>query len=194
MKNNQTQIPHLHTCDGARRSRRFTVRPPVSAGKFNLLFTFVTRCGLNAVLLLLSAILYLPATSFAQSYSIDWYKIAGGGGTSSNGQYAVSGTIGQHDAGGPMTNEEYSVTGGFWSPLSVVQTAGAPTLYISRTGNTVSIHWQAAPGWTLQQNDSLSVPANWAASGYTITTTNGTNSIALTAPQGNLFFRLQPSP
>ena len=36
----------------------------------------------------------------AQQYSIDWYKIAGGGGTSTGGTYAVSGTIGQHDAGG----------------------------------------------------------------------------------------------
>ena len=47
--------------------------------------------------------LILPALSFAQQYSIDWYKIAGGGGTSTGGTYAVSGTIGQHDAGGPMT-------------------------------------------------------------------------------------------
>ena len=31
----------------------------------------------------------------AQSYSIDWYKIAGGGGTSTGGTYQVSGTIGQ---------------------------------------------------------------------------------------------------
>jgi hypothetical protein len=29
--------------------------------------------------------LLLPATGFAQQYSIDWYKIAGGGGTSSKG-------------------------------------------------------------------------------------------------------------
>ena len=40
----------------------------------------------------------------AQTYSIDWYKIAGGGGTSTGGTYAVSGTIGQPEAGGPLTN------------------------------------------------------------------------------------------
>jgi hypothetical protein len=47
--------------------------------------------------------LLIPGISFAQSYSIDWYKVSDGGGTSSNGQYVVSGTIGQHDASGAMT-------------------------------------------------------------------------------------------
>ena len=42
----------------------------------------------------------------AQQYSIDWYKVAGGGGTSTGGTYQVSGTIGQHDAGGPMTRRQ----------------------------------------------------------------------------------------
>ena len=39
-------------------------------------------------------------TAAAQQYSVGWSKIAGGGGTSTNGQYAVSGTIGQPDASG----------------------------------------------------------------------------------------------
>jgi hypothetical protein len=45
----------------------------------------------------------------AQQYSVDWYKIAGGGGTSTNGQYSISGTIGRHDAGGLMTGANYSL-------------------------------------------------------------------------------------
>jgi hypothetical protein len=68
----------------------------------------------------------------AQQYSIDWYKIAGGGGTSTGATYQVSGTIGQPDATlQPMTGGNYSLTGGFWSLISVVQTSGAPMLYIS---------------------------------------------------------------
>src|ERR1035437_1377725 len=59
----------------------------------------------------------------AQSYSIDWYKIAGGGGTSTGGTYQVSGTIGQPDASGAMAGGNYSLTGGFWSLISIVQTA-----------------------------------------------------------------------
>jgi hypothetical protein len=36
--------------------------------------------------------------AFAQSYSIDWHKIAGGGGTGTGGVYTVTGAIGQPDA------------------------------------------------------------------------------------------------
>jgi hypothetical protein len=35
---------------------------------------------------------------------VDWHKIAGGGGTSTNSQYAESGTIGQPDASGAMSS------------------------------------------------------------------------------------------
>lgn len=129
----------------------------------------------------------LPA--MAQSYSIDWYKISGGGGTSTNGQYVVSGTIGQHDAGGPMTGGNYSLTGGFWSLVSVVQTVGAPTLYISHSGNTVTVYWQNVSGFNLEQNSSVSTAA-WSTNTLW-TTSNGTNYLNLNSPTGNLFFRLQ---
>jgi len=125
-----------------------------------------------------------------QSYSIDWYKIAGGGGTSTNGQYSLSGTIGQPDAGGAMSGGNYSVTGGFWSLISVVQTLGAPALLVSHSGNTVTVYWQDVSGWSLQQNNNLAITNGWSASGG-VTTTNGTNYLNLTSPAGNLFFRLQ---
>ena len=47
-------------------------------------------------------------------YAIEWFTIDGGGGTSSGGGYAVSGTVGQPDACEPMTGGTYAVTGGFW--------------------------------------------------------------------------------
>ena len=56
----------------------------------------------------------------AQQYSIDWYKVSGGGGTSTGGTYQVSGTIGQPDASGALSGGNYSLTGGFWSLISVV--------------------------------------------------------------------------
>ena len=143
---------------------------------------------MKKLVILLSLLLALPALA-QTNYSIDWYKIAGGGGTSTGGTYSVSGTIGQHDAGGPMTGGSYSLTGGFWALISVVQTAGAPTLYISHSGNTVTVYWQAVSGWSLQQNSALAVPAGWSASGG-VTNSNGTNYLNLTSPPGNLFFRL----
>jgi len=134
--------------------------------------------------------LLIPALGFAQSYTIDWYKVSGGGGTSTGGTYSVSGTIGQHDAGGPMTGGSYSLTGGFWSLIAVVQTPGAPTLYITGSGNTVTVFWQDISGWSLQQNNSLTSSGCWSASSG-VTTHDGTNYLTITPPTGNLFFRLK---
>jgi hypothetical protein len=132
----------------------------------------------------------IPALGFAQSYSIDWYKIAGGGGTSTGGTYQVSGTIGQHDAGDALTGGNYSLTGGFWSLISVVQTAGLPNLTITHAGNSVIVSWPDMGSYTLQQNSNLA-GGSWTSSVYTITTTNGTSSITIPSPVGNLFFRLK---
>src|SRR5580692_4991377 len=88
----------------------------------------------------------------AQTYSINWYKISGGGGTSSSGQYSLNGTIAQADASSLMTGGNYSLTGGFWAIVSVVQSPGAPTLYISYSGNTVTVYWQNVSGWSLYAN------------------------------------------
>ena len=137
----------------------------------------------------LALLLLAPVVLFAQQYSIDWYKIAGGGGTSTNGQFSITGTIGQPDANGAMSGGSYSLSGGFWSLVSVVQTAGAPMLTITHTGNTVTVSWPyPSTGWTLHQNPDLTT-ANWSSSGGIAN--DGTNNfITLTSPTGNLFFRL----
>jgi hypothetical protein len=144
-------------------------------------------------LLVLAGLLALSAGAIAQSYSIDWYKVSGGGGTSTGGTYQVSGTIGQPDASGAMTGGSYSMTGGFWSLINVVQIPGVPNLLIVANGpNSVKILWPdpATNTYSLQQNNNLATPGGWSTSGYSISTSNGTNSITITPPAGNLFFRL----
>ena len=84
--------------------------------------------------------LLLTFSASAQNYSIDWYKVAGGGGTSTGGVYAVSGTIGQPEASGALTGGNYSLSGGFWS-LYAVQTPGAPLLSIRYAGNQAVVSW-----------------------------------------------------
>ncbi len=124
-------------------------------------------------------------------YSIDWYKIAGGAGTSTGGVYSVSGAFGQPDAGGAMTGGNYSLTGGFWSLLAVVQTPGAPLLTITHSGNSVIVSWPVAPGgFTLEQNGNLANAPGWSTYVGTVSTNNGVKSITLTPSMGNLFFRL----
>ena len=55
----------------------------------------------------------------AQNFRLDAFTIAGGGGTSTGGVFAVSGTIGQPDAGAKMIGGNYSVDGGFWGVATV---------------------------------------------------------------------------
>ena len=144
---------------------------------------------MKTIILILN--LLVPGITFAQSYSIDWYKIAGGGGTSTGATYSVTGTIGQPDASSAMSGGNYSVTGGFWSLINVVQTPGAPTLYISHSGNTVTVYWQNVSGWNLIQSGNVATPlGSWSASSAP-TLSAGTNYLNLTNPSGNLFFRLK---
>jgi hypothetical protein len=136
-------------------------------------------------------LLVLATCGDAQTYSIDWFTVDGGGGTTTGGVYAVSGTIGQPDASGAMTGGNFSLTGGFWALISVVQTPGAPLLTITFNPqlSTINVSWPSpSTGWTLQQNSDLTT-TSWSTSGGI--SDNGTlKSITITSPTGNLFFRL----
>jgi hypothetical protein len=139
---------------------------------------FVIPCALATLLLTL--------TSRAQNYSIDWYKVSGGGGASTGGTYQVTGTIGQPDASGALGGGSYSVTGGFWS-LYAVQTPGAPLLTITHIGNQAIVSWPpSVTGWTLQTNANLATPT-WGK--YLGAIVN--NSVTNAPLRGNLFFRLK---
>jgi hypothetical protein len=136
--------------------------------------------------LLLATILLAPSVLLAQQYSIDWYKIAGGDGTSTGGVFTVSGTIGQADASSAMTGPGYSLTGGFWA-LYAVQTPGAPVLTITHVGNQAIVSWSpSVSGWTLQTNANLATPT-WG--NYLGTVIN--NTVTNAPPKGNVFFRLK---
>ena len=76
-------------------------------------------------LLLLSLVLALLVTSAlagVPTFSLDWWTVDGGGGTSSSASYALSGGIGQPEAG-VLTGGGYILGGGFW-PGRVRQSQG----------------------------------------------------------------------
>jgi len=52
------------------------------------------------------------------TFTISPDVIAGGGGSSTGGQFTIEGTIGQAVAGGEITGGTYSVYSGFWTPTS----------------------------------------------------------------------------
>ncbi|HLP76659.1 MAG TPA: hypothetical protein VK327_07020 [Candidatus Paceibacterota bacterium] len=129
----------------------------------------------------------------AQQYSIDWYKIAGGGGTSTGGIYSITGTIGQHNASAnnALTGGNFSLTGGFWS-LQAVQTLGAPLLSIRlTTTNTAMVYWPSpSAGFNLQVSTNLA-SASWSAPAETVQDNGTVRFIIVNPPAGNRFYRLK---
>ena len=185
MKNPKFQASTLKLTPYPEHQLRFMGHPQIRARR--------SGSKLRASLVLGACCLLLLACprANAQSYSVDWFKIAGGGGTSTGSVYSVSGTIGQHDAGGPMSGGNYSLNGGFWA-LYAVQTPGAPSLKIFLTAtNTAVVSWPfPSTGFNLQQNTDLSA-ANWAAPAETINNNGTINFIIVSSPSGNRFYRLK---
>src|SRR5437867_12588337 len=118
---------------------------------------------MKAILLAGLILSITAAAAQAQSYTIDWFTIDGGGGISTGGVFSVSGTIGQPDAG-HMSGGNFTLDGGFWGLIAAVQTPGAPALRVVRTTtNTVLIAWPApSTGFSLQQNPNFNNSATWA--------------------------------
>ena len=127
----------------------------------------------------------------AAQYSIDWFTIDGGGGTSTGGVYSVTGTIGQPDAVA-MSGGNFVLQGGFWSIVAAVQTPGAPSLSIFRTTtNTVAVTWPSpSTGWTLQQNTNTVGSVNWSNVISGIQDDGTTKRFLVNPPTGSRFYRL----
>ena len=138
----------------------------------------------------------LSARAQAQGYSITKSAIAGGGGlNSTGGTYAVSGTIGQPDASGPLSGGSYTLVGGFWALPSAVQTPGAPLLSVeSLGGNSVRVFWPLpATGFVLDQTPALATPpatSVWSQVPLPYQT-NATHISITLPPAAGMFYRLR---
>ena len=71
----------------------------------------------TSLVLTASVLCCLLLASFAvaavNGLDIPWWTVDGGGGASAGGGYALSGTVGQPDAG-TMSGGQYTLAGGFW--------------------------------------------------------------------------------
>lgn len=143
-------------------------------------------------LMVVVAWLCAPALSQAQ-YSIDWFSIDGGGGTSSGGSYSLTGTIGQADAG-KSTGGSYELTGGFMSIVTAIQTPGAPVLTVTRNGSNVLISWpDPSIGFSLEEATTLANPSSatvWGSTSATPAIVEGKKQVTIPAPVGTRYYRL----
>ena len=137
------------------------------------------------------AVALLSSGSFvaAQSYSIPWSRIASGGSTraSTGSVFAVSGTIGQPDAG-KMSGGNFSLAGGFWAG-ALVPTPGAPMLTAELLGANVRISWPlSATGFVLEHSAGLGTA--WAPVATAYQTNNARISVTVPA-LGQRYYQLR---
>ena len=138
---------------------------------------------------------FFGSSLHALTYSIDWYKIAGGAGSLGDaGVYSLTGTIGQPDAGVSLSAGPYSMTGGFWSLVQAAPNhppvAGMLTV-TRRAGQTLKIGLsQLAALWTDADGDSMTLTGMDATSTnhLTLHAISWTNGVSLAASAANFSY------
>jgi hypothetical protein len=136
----------------------------------------------------ISLLLFAPIAA-AQNFSVDWFTVDGGGGTSAAGSFAVSGTVAQPDSGS-MSGGAYSVVGGFWS-FAAAETLA---LAVSNSPTGVVVYWnRPANNWVLDESPILlsSPPHPWAQVAFPYETNATHIYVTVPAPAAHKFYRLR---
>ena len=140
---------------------------------------------------LLAALALLAPGLGAQNFSVDRHVIAGGGGSSNNAQFSVSGTIGQFDAG-IFAGADFSVEGGFWNLEVPAQLPDGPVLLVKQAGATVEVFWaSSSSAFGLQETSSLGDASQWTNTAAAPSVINGQWVVRLPVQSGMKFFRLR---
>ncbi len=151
------------------------------------------RTHISARMFRVTLLVMLPLTTWLAwgEFKLNWATVDGGGGASTGGVFTVHGTIGQPDTGA-MSGGNFSLTGGFWSLLSVVPSEGAPLLALYRTPtNSLAVTWPSpSAGWTLQQNTSGLDAIHWSNVTIGIQDDGQRRIFLISPPTGNRFYRL----
>lgn len=151
----------------------------------HILFSYGKKCAISFILI----------SSFhihSAETKIDWQTISGGGGTSAGGVFTIQGSIGQ-TTGVTASGGIYAITTGFWSFVGVIQTPGAPILYISGTNQNVILRWKLTEKpYLLEETKNLEhPPIQWTAVDATFQTNQDFINVTLPASQGYKFYRLR---
>ncbi len=150
------------------------------------IFSLITGHRLSAIIGISLLYSVFCMNLFAKTYSIYRSTINSGGNTCTEKVYTISGTIGQSDAGAPLTNGAYEVIGGFWSLLRGGQIPEVPLLNITTSHpGFVTISWTPnAQGFILQESGNITA-TNWINS-----PSGSTNPVIIPITMPIRFYRL----
>ena len=111
----------------------------------------------------------------------------GGTALSSGGNYALSGTIGQHSTY-VLCGGEFTLAGGFWE-RSVPR--NGPVLRVTHSGNHILITWPVSQHTVvLQETSDLSKSAVWVLVSEMPVVSAGENRLLIPLVNGTKFYRL----
>ena len=142
--------------------------------------------------IVLASCLFTSERAVSQSFSIDWFTIDGGGGTSTGGAFSVSGTIAQPDAGA-LSGGNFTLQGGFWA-VALVQDTNGPLLRIRLNGSGgVESAWPyPSSGFILQETAAVpATEAQWMNVAAAPSHVGDENVTTVPSPSGIRFYRLR---
>lgn len=147
----------------------------------------------NLESILVASVLAILVPLASADIQLPWASLDGGGGSSGGSTFAISGTIGQFDAG-RHSGGNYSVEGGFGNHVEK-WLEPLPGLTISHSGSNILITWPLpATGFRLEWSSEPDKTAPWTAvaSPYATNATHISHSEPLTG--GPRFYRLKKQP
>lgn len=124
-------------------------------------------------------------------FELQWSTLDGGGGTSGGGRFALSGTIGQPDAG-TLAGGPFKLEGGFWSGVTLLQSPGAPVLKIKFIGGGLAVlSWPVGvTGFALEETSTVG-SAVWTATPQSVVDTAAEHTITVPASGVTKCYRLK---
>jgi hypothetical protein len=141
-------------------------------------------------LLALGSAMFLSTAALAQPFAIDWHVIGNCGGTSTGGAFTLNWSLGQAEANPqPMTGGIFSLTGGFWSPLTI-QAPDAPLLSIQWQGAEVRLFWPRSAAAFLLEHSPVA-DSTWSLVNRPYATNAVHISVSAPLPVANTFYRLR---
>lgn len=137
---------------------------------------------------------YLAASLRAADFTLDWTTLDGGGEQlSAGGEFTLSVTVGQPDAG-PSGAGGFSLQSGFWAGITDEPGWTIPVLRIGWIAQQPAVIWPAdATNWTLQATAALA-PAGWSDVGAVPIATGGEFMVSIDSSEPRMKYRLSRQP
>lgn len=132
---------------------------------------------------------FVAPAAGAQEFSIPWFSLAGTGGASSGGAFALAGST-SPVVSEPLSGGGFTMSGGIWSLAAVVASPAAPLLRIQPAPGGIVLAWpQLSDGFQLQESSSLTAPV-WNDVPAVPGVVGSEKQVILSAQPGHRFFRL----